>query len=472
MSNCYHSEPYCYSTNHAYFQANIMGLCASSEKNGSTPDTQTASAGSDNVGKAKVPPKQEPQKTVRTVNTANQQEKQQQRQQQPSPHNVKERKEQNGSINNAISPTATANTSGSQQINIDSALRDRSSNVAAQPSLSDASSGSNGKELKVLLLGAGESGKSTVLQQLKILHQNGFSEQEIKEYIPLIYQNLLEIGRNLIQARTRFNVNLEPECELTQQDLSRTVSYEMPNNYTGQFPEDIAGVISTLWALPSTQDLVNGPNASKFYLMDSTPYFMENFTRITSPNYRPTQQDILRSRQMTSGIFDTVIDMGSDIKMHIYDVGGQRSERKKWIHCFDNVTLVIFCVSLSEYDQTLMEDKNQNRFQESLVLFDNIVNSRWFARTSVVLFLNKIDLFAEKLSKVPMENYFPDYTGGSDINKAAKYILWRFVQLNRANLSIYPHVTQATDTSNMRLVFAAIKETILENTLKDSGVLQ
>jgi guanine nucleotide-binding protein subunit alpha len=71
-----------------------------------------------------------------------------------------------------------------------------------------------------------------------------------------------------------------------------------------------------------------------------------------------------------------------------------------------------------------------------------------------------------------MENYFPDYAGGSDINKAAKYILWRFVQLNRANLSIYPHVTQATDTSNIRLVFAAIKETILENTLKDSGVLQ
>lgn len=452
-----------------------MGLCASSEKNGSTPDTQTGSAGSDKAGRAKVSPQQQPQKqpqkTVRTVNTASQQEKQQQQQQQQQPF-ARNVKDNNTSINNAISPTATANTNGSQQINIDSALRDRSTNGAAQPSLSDASSGSNGKELKVLLLGAGESGKSTVLQQLKILHQNGFSEQEIKEYIPLIYQNLLEIGRNIIQARTRFNVSLEAKCKLTQQDLSKAMSYEMPNNYTDQFPEDIAGIISTLWALPSTQDLVNGPNASKFYLMDSTPYFMENFTRITSPNYRPTQQDILRSRQMTSGIFDTVIDMGSDIKMHIYDVGGQRSERKKWIHCFDNVTLVIFCVSLSEYDQTLMEDKNQNRFQESLVLFDNIVNSRWFARTSVVLFLNKIDLFAEKLSKVPMENYFPDYTGGSDINKAAKYILWRFVQLNRANLSIYPHVTQATDTSNIRLVFAAIKETILENTLKDSGVLQ
>ena len=456
-----------------------MGLCASSEKNGSPSASQTTSAAGGSAGRAKASPQQQqqqqqpqqkqqpqghPQRTVRTAGGASKQ----QQKQQPAPP----AKDNNISVSNAISPTVTANTSGSQQINIDSALRDRTTNGPAQPTVSDASSGSNSKELKVLLLGAGESGKSTVLQQLKILHQNGFSDQEITEFIPLIYQNLLEIGKNIIQARTRFNVNLEPDCPLTQQDLSEIMSFEMPNNYTDQFPPDLAAMIAELWALPSTQRLINGPNASKFYLMDSTPYFMENFTRITSLNYRPTQQDILRSRQMTSGIFDTVIDVGSDIKMHIYDVGGQRSERKKWIHCFDNVTLVIFCVSLSEYDQSLMEDKNQNRFQESLVLFDNIVNSRWFARTSVVLFLNKIDLFAEKLNRVPMENYFPDYTGGADINKAAKYILWRFVQLNRSNLSIYPHVTQATDTSNIKLVFAAIKETILENTLKDSGVLQ
>jgi hypothetical protein len=42
--------------------------------------------------------------------------------------------------------------------------------------------------------------------------------------------------------------------------------------------------------------------------------------------------------------------------------------------------------------------------------------------------------------------------GGADINKAAKYILWRFTQTNRARLSIYPHLTQATDTSNVRRI--------------------
>jgi guanine nucleotide-binding protein subunit alpha len=45
----------------------------------------------------------------------------------------------------------------------------------------------------------------------------------------------------------------------------------------------------------------------------------------------------------------------------MFDVGGQRSERKKWIHCFENVTSIIFCVALSEYDQVLLEENSQVR---------------------------------------------------------------------------------------------------------------
>lgn len=121
------------------------------------------------------------------------------------------------------------------------------------------------------------------------------------------------------------------------------------------------------------------------------------------------------------------------------------------------------------------------------MLFDSVVNSRWFMRTSIVLFLNKVDLFRAKLTKSPLSNYFPDYSGGNDVNRAAKYLLWRFNQVNRANLNLYPQyvchpdasgtlltpfsLTQATDTSNIRLVFAAVKETILQNALKDSGIL-
>jgi len=129
---------------------------------------------------------------------------------------------------------------------------------------------------------------------------------------------------------------------------------------------------------------------------------------------------------------------------------------------------------------------------ESLLLFDSVVNSRWFMRTSIILFLNKVDIFKVKLPRSPLGNYFPDYSGGNDVNKAAKYLLWRFNQVNRAHLNLYPQyvmvlhpsdarrsetnscncsLTQATDTSNIRLVFAAVKETILNNALKDSGIL-
>ena len=82
----------------------------------------------------------------------------------------------------------------------------------------------------------------------------------------------------------------------------------------------------------------------------------------------------------------------------------------------------------------------QNRMMESLVLFDSVVNSRWFMRTSIILFLNKVDLFRQKLGRSPLSNYFPDYSGGNDINRASKYLLWRFNQVNRAHLNLYPQL--------------------------------
>jgi guanine nucleotide-binding protein subunit alpha len=105
----------------------------------------------------------------------------------------------------------------------------------------------------------------------------------------------------------------------------------------------------------------------------------------------------------------------------MFDVGGQRSERKKWIHCFENVTTILFLVAISEYDQLLFEDETVNRMQEALTLFDSICNSRWFIKTSIILFLNKIDRFKEKLPVSPMQNYFPDYEGGQEFCRNLLY---------------------------------------------------
>ena len=153
------------------------------------------------------------------------------------------------------------------------------------------------------------------------------------------------------------------------------------------------------------------------------------------------------------------------------DVGGQRSERKKWIHCFEGVTSLIFFVALSCYNQQLLEDSKQNRMLETLLLFEQVINTEWFKKCSIILFLNFTDLFREKLKKYPLNTYFPSYDGGADFDKATRFIFDRFQELNRNNLPIFPHLTCATDTSNIRFVFNAVRETVVQNSLKNNGLL-
>ncbi|KAJ7712160.1 guanine nucleotide binding protein, alpha subunit [Mycena olivaceomarginata] len=299
------------------------------------------------------------------------------------------------------------------------------------------------KECKILLLGSGESGKSTIVKQMKIIHQRGFNTHELLAFRPIIHKNAVDSAQVVVLALRA--------CEL--EGLLAESHRHLPEAILGAKSEEAlsgetADAIEILWRDPVIARVLD-ERQSEFYLMDSAAYFINAIQRLAHPEYMPTEKDVLRARAQSTSVTETRFDMGG-LSIHMFDVGGQRSERKKWIHYFE-----------SEYDQVLLEEKE--RMRESLVLFESVVNSRWFLRTSIILFLNKID--------VPLERYFPEYTGGPDVNKAAKYVLWRFMQENRARLSVYPHLTQATDTKNIRLVFAAVKETILQNALKDSGIL-
>ncbi|EGR52037.1 G protein alpha subunit [Trichoderma reesei QM6a] len=322
------------------------------------------------------------------------------------------------------------------------------------------------KECKILLLGSGESGKSTIVKQMKIIHLKGYSEEELYNYRPTVFKNLVECAKAVITAMQQFDIELEKEENRAYADF--LIDYQPESGPQARIDPKVGLAVQAIWSDPAKDQLME--HQTEFYLMDSAEYFFQEAMRIVAPNYLPNEMDVLRARTKTTGIYETRFQMGQ-LSIHMFDVGGQRSERKKWIHCFENVTSIIFCVALSEYDQVLLEESSQNRMMESLLLFDSVVNSRWFMRTSIILFLNKVDIFKQKLGRSPLSNYFPDYTGGTDVNKAAKYLLWRFNQVNRAHLNLYPHLTQATDTSNIRLVFAAVKETILNNALKDSGIL-
>ncbi|KAI9314906.1 guanine nucleotide binding protein, alpha subunit [Dichotomocladium elegans] len=305
---------------------------------------------------------------------------------------------------------------------------------------------------------------------MKIIHQNGYTEDELRAWRPIVRKNLVDSALDLIACADRLGTSFSNPTRIQGSAAAIIRAYRFPIEDTGQgLPEEVVNAIEELWLDDKTLDILER-GSSQFYVMDPAAYFLADARRVSAPDYLPTVDDVLHARLKTTGISETYFLMGQ-LNVHMFDVGGQRSERKKWIHCFEAVTSIIFCVALSEYDQVLQEQTKQNRMVESLVLFESVINSRWFLRTSVILLLNKIDLFLKKIQRTPLVRYFPDYTGGDDPQKGTKYLLWRFNQTNRMKIQIYPHLTQATSTSNVRLVFQVIGDSILKNSLKDSGIL-
>ncbi|KAJ3268427.1 guanine nucleotide-binding protein subunit alpha [Borealophlyctis nickersoniae] len=320
-------------------------------------------------------------------------------------------------------------------------------------------------EVKMLLLGAGESGKSTILKQMKLIHDNGYSTDEKEAFKEIIFSNTVQSMRVILEAMHNMSIPLaRPENA-----KHRAVILDLPNQIEAEvFPPEVATAVKWLWQDEGVQ--VCFSRSREYQLNDSARYYFESIDRIAAPDYVPTDQDVLRSRVKTTGITETHFHIG-DLTYRMFDVGGQRSERKKWIHCFENVTAIVFLVAISEYDQVLVEDETVNRMQEALTLFDSICNSRWFVKTSIILFLNKIDLFKEKLGRSPMEKYFPDYMG-NDYDSACEYILNRFVVLNQSDQKqIYTHFTCATDTTQIRFVMAAVNDIIIQTNLRDCGLM-
>jgi hypothetical protein len=196
--------------------------------------------------------------------------------------------------------------------------------------------------------------------------------------------------------------------------------------------------------------------------------------RLAAVGYLPSNEDILSLRVRTSGITEEEYDING-VTFAMYDVGGQRNERKKWIHCFEDVTAVIFVVGLSEYNQRLFEDESCNRMIEALDLFEDIVNNKYFAESSVILFLNKKDLFESKIKKIDLASCpeWQDYTGpANDYDAGCKYFDNKFKTLNKnKSKTVYSHVTCATDSNNVKVVFEGCKETILQANLDAAGFM-
>ncbi|XP_017865764.1 PREDICTED: G protein alpha q subunit isoform X2 [Drosophila arizonae] len=322
------------------------------------------------------------------------------------------------------------------------------------------------RELKLLLLGTGESGKSTFIKQMRIIHGSGYSDEDKRGYIKLVFQNIFMAMQSMIKAMDMLKISYGVGEHNALADLVMSIDYETVTT----FEDPYLNAIKTLWSDAGIQECYD--RRREYQLTDSAKYYLDNLDRVGQPDYVPSEQDILRNRSPTSGIQQYSFEL-HPLVYRMVDVGGQRSERRKWIHCFENVTSIIFLVALSEYDQILFESDNENRMEESKALFRTIITYPWFQNSSVILFLNKKDLLEEKIMYSHLVDYFPEYDGPQrDAIAAREFILRMFVDLNPdSEKIIYSHFTCATDTENIRFVFAAVKDTILQSNLKEYNLV-
>jgi len=315
---------------------------------------------------------------------------------------------------------------------------------------------------KLLLLGAGESGKSTLFKQMITIYGHGFPPEERKTYCSVIFTNIIACMRALCEAAPTYGGGVEAKesCQYVM---------EMQDDDMAQINSSNVHHFKELWKDPGI--LRAYENRSKFQLPDSAYYYFERLDVIAAPGYIPSEQDILRSRVKTSGIVvnDFLVE-GNEFKM--IDVGGQRNERKKWIACFEGVTAVLFIGVLSEYDLMLSEDDSQNRMVETLTLFEEICKSPFFVKTAMILMLNKRDSFLEKIKSVNLNvcPLFTDYTGPNTYEAGVQLIQDTFLA-KAENKLIYTHVTCATDTNAMKIVFEAVKDIVIRAALNDVGLL-
>eukprot|EP01128_Nolandella_sp_AFSM9_P002354 TRINITY_DN1271_c0_g1_i1.p1 TRINITY_DN1271_c0_g1~~TRINITY_DN1271_c0_g1_i1.p1 ORF type:complete len:356 (+),score=107.12 TRINITY_DN1271_c0_g1_i1:105-1172(+) len=321
-----------------------------------------------------------------------------------------------------------------------------------------------GLPFRLLLLGAGESGKSTIAKQMKILHLAGFSSEEKNLFVSAIHTNIYQSMRSLTQAAERYGFDVEPEIG---------DAFEAPYLKNPILSPEFGEYIRTLWKDPGIQRAYNKRN--EFQLNDSTHYYMNALDRICEEGYEPNDQDVLRSRVQTTGIIETEFQVDGH-EFILVDVGGQRSERKKWMHCFEDVTACLFVVGISEFDQVLYEDNVTNRMHEALKLFHEVCQSKWFTDTAMILFLNKSDLFKAKLKQGKnIQVAFPDYKGANTYQDTSKFLQRKFCDvtdpLTGMQKNVFPHLTCATDTGNVRVVFDAVKEFILGQAIDNSGFM-
>jgi GTPase SAR1 family protein len=181
---------------------------------------------------------------------------------------------------------------------------------------------------KILILGAGESGKSTIVKQLTFIHKQTVTKDEKQSYVKVLQNNTLQCMVTLIKEAEGFGYDFTGK-ERVAADAICSQDQRTP------MPPEVCDHIELLWNCAAVQKTYD--RRHEFWHLEATEYYFKNAMRFVEEGYLPTEEDIVMARKRTTGVVVTELDYGQ-VHWSVVDVGGQRSERRKWLNCRETHT--------------------------------------------------------------------------------------------------------------------------------------
>jgi len=301
-----------------------------------------------------------------------------------------------------------------------------------------------------------------------ISYAEGFSNEKRQAIANVLRGNCVDSMKALLSAAGEHGVVI---------DDSLSPASDAVMSATDLTPE-VAAHVKALWSSKAIRGLFqeSGHNLQLPGGNSAIDYFFENASRFAKKDFMPVDDDVLRAKQKTLGVHEMTFVVDNS-RFLMVDVGGQRSERRKWLPCFNDVSAVMYLTAINEYDMRMEEDEETNRLEESIKLFHKLTESPWLKDVPFIVFLNKMDLFKEKVQVKPLEEYFSDYEAfvgtlsakefPTPYEKGLKFMQKQFELNYKGESDMYTFATCALDNENCRKGFMAVKDSLTKNALSE-----